>query len=187
MRHAPIDAAPFVENRQRLDKPAAAQVAGHRERQRRAADQRRRLAGDGANSDLFYLSGVEQEESILRSRTDAPMTSRCEKCLFLREPNERLKLWEGHKLSQDQAKRGAGIERVAWLSEFPGMLHAWMCEMEHVYLNSNEHKRADIQVETRDARFVAELPTLATPCTTTVGWRRCCTGCASSRARPKSL
>lgn len=105
------------------------------------------------NSDLFYLSGVEQEESILLLFPDAADESLRE-ILFVREPTAHLAIWEGHKLSKEEARKISGIREVRWLSEFWGVFHPLMCECEHVYLNSNEHKRAVIEVETRDARFV---------------------------------
>ena len=105
------------------------------------------------NSDLFYLTGVEQEESILLLFPDATDESLRE-ILFVREPTAHLAIWEGHKLSKEEARKISGIREVRWLSEFWGLFHPLMCECEHVYLNSNEHKRAVIEVETRDARFV---------------------------------
>ena len=105
------------------------------------------------NSDLFYLTGVEQEESILLLFPDATDESLRE-ILFVREPTAHLAIWEGHKLSKEEARKISGIREVRWLSEFWGVFHPLMCECEHVYLNSNEHKRAVIEVETPDARFV---------------------------------
>jgi Xaa-Pro aminopeptidase len=107
------------------------------------------------NSDLFYLTGTGQEETILLLYPDAHEENMRE-ILFLRETNERIATWEGHKLTKEEAARVSGIKRVEWLSEFPALFHRLMCESEHVYLNSNEHKRAVIQVETREARFVRE-------------------------------
>jgi Xaa-Pro aminopeptidase len=77
--------------------------------------------------------------------------------LFLREPSQHLKIWEGHKLTPEEARRISGIERVEWLSAFPTLFHQLMCEVDHVFLNSNEHRRAVIEVDTRDARFVRRV------------------------------
>lgn len=107
------------------------------------------------NSDLFYLSGVEQEQTILLLYPDADEEKHRE-MLFLREPTSENELWEGHKLTKDEARALTGIRDVHWLSEFPRLFHRLMCECEHVYLNSNEHKRAVIEVESREARFVAD-------------------------------
>lgn len=107
------------------------------------------------NSDLFYLTGVEQEQSILLVFPDAEDEKHRE-ILFLREPSGENQLWEGHKLTKDEARKLAGIQAVHWLADFPRLFHRLMCEAQHVYLNSNEHNRAVIEVESRDARFIAE-------------------------------
>ena len=107
------------------------------------------------NSDLFYLAGVEQEESILLLYPDAHEENMRE-ILFLRETNDLIAIWEGHKLTKEEARKVSGIKRVEWLSEFRPLFHRLMCECEHVYLNANEHKRANIEVPTREARFVED-------------------------------
>lgn len=107
------------------------------------------------NSDLFYLSGIEQEESLLLICPDAEDEKHRE-VLFVRTASPELETWEGHKLTREEARAISGIENVQWLSEFPRFWHRLMCESEHVYLNTNEHKRAVVEVQTRDARFVEE-------------------------------
>jgi Xaa-Pro aminopeptidase len=107
------------------------------------------------NSDLFYLTGVEQEESILLLYPEAHEENMRE-ILFLRETSDLIAIWEGHKLTKEEARTVSGIKRVEWLSEFRPLFHRLMCECEHVYLNTNEHKRAVIEVTTREARFVAD-------------------------------
>jgi Xaa-Pro aminopeptidase len=107
------------------------------------------------NSDLFYLTGVQQEQSILLLCPGAEDEKQRE-ALFLREPSRENQLWEGHKLTGEVAAAISGIKGVHWLGEFPRFFHRLMCESEHVYLNSNEHPRAIVEVQTRDARFVAD-------------------------------
>ena len=107
------------------------------------------------NTDLFYLSGIDQEETVLLLYPEAHEESMRE-ILFLRETNELLATWEGHKLTKDEAGKASGIKRVEWLSEFRPLYHRLMCESEHVYLNTNEHKRAVVEVQTRDARFIED-------------------------------
>lgn len=156
MRHAPIDSALFVENRERLKKllrPNSLALLNANDVLPTNADGTLPLF---PNADLFYLSGIEQEESILLIAPDA-FDQNMREVLFLREPNEHLKTWEGHKLSKDEARKISGVKTVKWLSEFPDALHLMMCEAEHVYLNGNEHKRASITVETRDARFIHDV------------------------------
>jgi Xaa-Pro aminopeptidase len=107
------------------------------------------------NSDLFYLSGVEQEHSILLLYPDAHEEEHRE-LLFLREPTAENALWEGHNLTKAEARALTGIQCIHWLSEFPRLFHRLMCECSHAYLNSNEHKRAVIEVESRDSCFIAD-------------------------------
>lgn len=107
------------------------------------------------NSDLFYLTGIDQEETMLVLCPEADDEKHRE-LLFLRESSEHLVTWEGHKLTKEQAREISGIERVHWLSDFRPIFHRLMCQCEHVYLNSNEHPRAVIEVETREARFVRD-------------------------------
>ncbi len=108
------------------------------------------------NSDLFYLTGVRQEETVLMLFPDAPDPALRE-VLFLRETTPFLETWEGKKLSKDAARALTGIKTVKWLGELPAVLRAHMCEAENVFLNTNEHKRADPVVESRDRRFLDEL------------------------------
>jgi Xaa-Pro aminopeptidase len=107
------------------------------------------------NSDLLYLSGVEQEQSILVLFPDADDEKHRE-LLFLREPTSENQLWEGRKLTRKEAEKLSGVKRVHWLADFPRLFHRLMCECESVYLNSNEHQRAVVEIESRDARFVAD-------------------------------
>lgn len=105
------------------------------------------------NNDLFYLSGVDQEESILLLYPDA-RDAKMKEVLFVRETNEYVLTWEGYKLTKEQAREVSGVSTVRWVSEFEDVLSVLMTEVEHVYLNSNEHPRAVVEVETRDARFI---------------------------------
>ncbi len=107
------------------------------------------------NSDLFYLSGTEQEESILVICPDFP-DKKYKEVLFIKEPNELMEKWEGHKLTKKEAREMSGVETIAWLSDFPKLFHHMMAMggVDHVYLNTNEHYRADVIVQSRDARFI---------------------------------
>ena len=104
-------------------------------------------------TDFFWLSGVDQEESILLVFPDSKLPEHRE-ILFLRETNEEIAIWEGEKLTKSKAIETSGIQTVYWLSQFKTIFRQLMCECEHVYLSSNEHLRAIVEVETRDARFV---------------------------------
>ncbi len=105
------------------------------------------------NNDILYLSGIDQEESILVLMPDF-YDKKYREILFLRETNEHIAIWEGHKFTKEQARELSGIETVLWLDSFENTFNTLMAEAEHVYLNTNEHIRAQVVVETRDARFI---------------------------------
>jgi Xaa-Pro aminopeptidase len=155
MRYEPIPSSLFTTNRERLGKllpPNSLAVLNANDVSPTNADG---SLGMMPNSDLFYLSGIEQEQTILLLYPDADEEEHRE-ILFLRQPTPELELWEGHKFAKDEARGLSGIKRVRWLGEFPRLFHRLMCECEHIFLNSNEHKRAVVEVQSRDARFVAE-------------------------------
>ena len=155
MRHLPIDPALFSENRQRLMKKMAKNslaVVNANDVLPRNSDALNRIV---PQTDLFYLSGIEQEETILLLCPDS-FDEELREVLFIRESSELLKIWEGYKHTKDDAAKISGIANVKWLAEFPAVFHRLMCEIETVYLNSNEHPRSGVVVETRDARFIAD-------------------------------
>jgi len=108
------------------------------------------------NSDLFYMTGVNQEETILVLCPAFP-EKKYREVLFVREPSELLEKWEGHKLNREEARTVSGIDTVLWLSDFNKWFHHMMAMggVENVYLNTNEHYRAEVVVQTRDARFIS--------------------------------
>ncbi|MDO5637041.1 MAG: Xaa-Pro aminopeptidase [Myroides sp.] len=106
--------------------------------------------------DIFYLSGVDQEESILVLFPDA-FEEKHREVLFLRETNEHIAIWEGEKLTKERALEVSGIKTVYWLSDFPTIFRKLMVEAENVYINNNEHYRASIETETREDRFIKKL------------------------------
>jgi Xaa-Pro aminopeptidase len=108
------------------------------------------------HSDLFYLTGVDQEETLLIIFPEAQNPAHRE-MLFVRETNEHIAIWEGAKLSKLQATERTGIQSVFWAQDFEKMLHAVMGEAQCLYLNSNEHSRASIEVETREMRLSKQL------------------------------
>ena len=155
MRYPPIDPQLFVNHRANLAKrmlPNSLAVVNANDILPTNADGTLRLR---QSSDLFYLSGVDQEETILLLYPDAH-DEKLREILFLRETNDLIATWEGRKLAKEEARQRTGVARVEWLPAFQPIFHRLMCECEHVYLNANEHKRAVIEVETREARFGAE-------------------------------
>ena len=104
------------------------------------------------NNDLFWLSGIDQEESILIIYPDNSNEQEKE-ILFLKETSELIAIWEGSKLSKSEAFATSGIKSVFWLSEFDDKLKNLIPACNEVYLNKNIHSRAAAEVETRDDRF----------------------------------
>jgi Xaa-Pro aminopeptidase len=104
------------------------------------------------NSDLFYLSGVDQEETILLIYPDA-MNGSHKEILFVRETNETIAIWEGAKLTKEEATKTSGIKNVQWVHHFEQVIKAVIFQAERIYLNSNEHNRRYIDAETAEMRF----------------------------------
>jgi Xaa-Pro aminopeptidase len=107
------------------------------------------------NSDLFYLTGVDQEDTMLILMPDAQDPKERE-ILFIKETSEVIAVWEGEKLSKEQARAATGIERIEWSQAFEGFLHRMVPQVDHIYLTTNEHLRASVVVETRNARFIKD-------------------------------
>lgn len=153
MRHQALDSKLFIENRAKLTSllpKNSMAIVNANDVLPTNADGSLKLI---PNADLFYLSGIEQEESILLLYPDAYEPKNRE-VLFLREPTELLQIWEGTKLTQERATEISGIQTVKWLKDFPLALRDSILSADEVFLNSNEHRRAAVTVETRDDRFV---------------------------------
>ena len=103
--------------------------------------------------DIFYLSGVDQEESILIIFPTSHNESHRE-ILFLKETSDTIAIWEGEKLSKEQAFQVSGIRTVYWLNQFETIFNQLMAEAEGIYFNTNEHLRAGKDTETREDRFI---------------------------------
>jgi Xaa-Pro aminopeptidase len=106
--------------------------------------------------DILYLSGVDQEESILVLFPDSKDKEHRE-VLFLRETSEHIAVWEGEKLTKEAAFETSGIRKVYWLNQFDSVFRKLMAEATAVYLNKNEHLRASLEVETREDRFIKKI------------------------------
>jgi Xaa-Pro aminopeptidase len=106
--------------------------------------------------DIFYLSGVDQEESILVLFPDCPKEKHRE-ILFLKETNEHIAIWEGEKLTKEKAFETSGVKTVYWLQDLEKILFEIMTQCETVYINTNEHYRASVETETREDRFTTWL------------------------------
>ena len=108
------------------------------------------------SADAFYLSGVDQEETVLLLFPDAH-DPRDREILFSLETSEELAIWHGAKLTKEEATAQTGIANVQWLGNFDATLHRLMAEAEVLYLNDNQHTRANSPVETREMRENARI------------------------------
>jgi Xaa-Pro aminopeptidase len=106
--------------------------------------------------DLFYLTGVDQEESILVLFPGA-INPKHREVLFVRETNEHIAVWEGPKLDKGQATAVSGIETVYWTHQFENIFADLMSEADTVYFNTNEHYRQAVETETREERFIKKV------------------------------
>jgi Xaa-Pro aminopeptidase len=106
--------------------------------------------------DIFYLSGVDQEESILILFPNSPKKEHKE-ILFLKETSELIAIWEGEKLTKDAAFETSGIKTVYWLQDMEKILFEIMTQCDTIYINTNEHYRANVETETREDRFTKWL------------------------------
>lgn len=152
MRYQPIGQELFKYNRENFKKrlkPKSIAVFNSNDIMPTNADGTMRFR---QNNDLLYLSGIDQEDSILVIFPDFP-DEKFREVLFLKETSELIAIWEGHKFTKEEAREISGIQTIVWNSEFSKIFNTLMAEAEHVYLNTNEHIRADVVVETRDARF----------------------------------
>ena len=153
MRYQPIDASFYRDNRTKLVKklaPNSIAVFHSNDIMPTNADGTMKFR---QNNDLFYLSGIDQEESILVLCPDFPKEDMRE-ILFVRKTDEHIAVWEGHKLTKEEATARSGVQHVEWVEDFDKVFATLMALSETVYLNTNEHLRASVVVETRDARFI---------------------------------
>ncbi len=153
MKYHQIDKGLFIKNRAKFTaqmKPNSVAVFNSNDIYPVSADSTLPFA---QHRDIFYLSGVDQEESILLLFPDAPYEN-LKEILFLKETNEHIAVWEGEKLTKDRAFEVSGVKTVIWLQDFHKTLKEIMAYAETMYINTNEHYRATIETETREARFI---------------------------------
>jgi len=158
MKYLPIEQELFIENRKKFVaqmKPNSIAIFNSNDEMPRSADLNHPWR---QNPDLFYLSGIDQEETFLILYPDSPRKEYRE-VLFVRETNEHIAVWEGHKYTMEEAQQASGITTVLWNKDFHTVLSLLMVYAETVYLNSNENDRASITVQSRDNRFANDLQT----------------------------
>ena len=153
MKYLPIDSKLFIKNRAKF----VAQMIPNSIAVFNSND----IFSTGADSTLpfhqhrniFYLSGVDQEESILVLFPDAKNHMHKE-ILFLKETNDHIAIWEGAKLNKKQAIESSGVQTVYWLDEFESVFEQLMSEAKTLYFNNNNHYRQAVEMETREDRFI---------------------------------
>ena len=156
IRYNPIDRNLFIDNRKRL----AAQLKKNAVAIIHSNDVYPKN-GDGThnfyqNSDLFWLSGIDQEKSIVVIAPDAYKEGHRE-MLFVLETNDEIAVWEGYKYTKEDARKISGIDTVYWTHEFDRVMQELLIRNEYIYINSNENIRAGAETETRDARAYKSL------------------------------
>lgn len=159
MRHHPIDPQLFVHNRERFTasmKPNSLAVLVSSDQFPRNADANFYFR---QNSELYWLSGIDQEDTFLLLYPDCPNPAYRE-VLFVRETNEEIATWEGHKYSKSEATAISGIKTVLWNHDFRQLVHTQMKYADACYLNTNENDRANNPLPNAELRFAHELQQL---------------------------
>lgn len=152
MRYQPIDKSLFIHNRKNFMakmQPNALAVFNSNDIYPIGADSTIPFQQD---RNIYYLSGVDQEDSMLVLFPDAPKDKHKE-ILFLKETNDHIAVWEGEKLTKEKAFDTSGIKTVYWLKDFHKIFHELMSQADKVYINTNEHYRANHDTKTREDRF----------------------------------
>ena len=108
------------------------------------------------NSDLYYLSGLDQEETLLILYPDAP-EDQYKEIAFVKETSELIEIWEGHKFTKQEAIEISGIKNIQWTSNFEQILKTIIYSAEQIYLIDNEHIRNSSLVETQNDRLNLEI------------------------------
>jgi len=156
IKYDPIASDLFVGNRQRFMqqmKPNSIAIFTSNDLMPRSADG---FYPFRQNPDIFYLTGIDQEETILVLFPDAP-NPKFREVLLIRETNDLIKVWEGHKYTKAEATQTSGIKNVRWNADFEVFISTWIHQAENVYLNLNEHDRFSTPVPYKDIRFTKEL------------------------------
>ena len=156
MKYSAIDSQLFIENRKRFAeslKPNSIALFVSNDIMPTNADG---AMGFIQNSDLFYLSGIDQEETILLIYPDA-ISGLHKEILFVKETSETIAIWEGAKLTKEQATSTSGVKSIYWINHFEQVFQTIVFQAEHIYLNSNEHNRKYINLETAEMRFAKTI------------------------------
>lgn len=156
MKYLPLDPQIFIQNRERFRKemkPNSIAIF--------VSNDEVPVNGDALypfkqNSDLFWLTGIEQEDSMLILFPDNPENKHKEVLVLVR-PNELKEKWDGKRLRAKEAQLISGIKTIVWLDALDGLLQPWIHLADNIYLDSNENDRKGSLLQTRDYRFVQEM------------------------------
>lgn len=156
MKYLPLNKELFVENRKRfvsqLQKNSIAIFVSNDE----VASNGDAIYQFKQNSDLFWLTGVTQEDSMVVLFPDNP-DPKYREVLVLVRPNELKEKWDGKRLRIKEAQEISGIQTIVWLDSLDGLLQPWIHLADNIYLDSNENDRKNNLVRTRDYRFIDEM------------------------------
>ncbi|HEY1038814.1 MAG TPA: aminopeptidase P family protein [Bacteroidia bacterium] len=156
MRYNKIDNKLYIENRKNFAKhlkPGSIAIFTSNDILPTNADG---SMGFRQNADLLYLTGIDQEDTMLFIFPDVK-DGKHKEVLFIKETSELIAIWEGVKFTKEQAKDISGIDHIYWTSEFDKILTMFIFQAEHIYLNSNEHTRRYIDTETQENRLAKKI------------------------------
>ena len=156
MKHLPLDAQIFVENRKRFVKQMQRNSIAIFNSNDELPSNGDALYRFQQNSDLYWLCGIEQEDTMVILFPDNP-DAKYREVLVLVRPNEMKEKWDGRRLREKEAKELTGIERVVWLDALDPLLQQWIHLADTIYLNTNENDRKGSLLETRDYRYVQQM------------------------------
>ena len=157
MKHLPLPKEIFIQNRQRFVekmKPGTIAIFNSNDEVNSNADAQYKFK---QNSDLYWLTGIEQEDTMLVLFPNNP-DERYKEVLVLIRPNELKEKWDGRRLRENEATDISGIKKITWLDTLPANLQKWINASDGIYLNTNEHDRKGTELPfTRDYRYAAEI------------------------------
>lgn len=156
MRYEPIDNSLFKFNRAnlvKLMKSKSVAVFHSADQYPRNGDQYFKFR---QQSDMFYLTGIEQEKTILLVAPDYHNESYRE-ALFILKPNTKMEKWEGHKLTISEARKISGVQNVYFLEDFEAVLRDVLLDSKRIYLNTNEYVKFYTEVPERNLRMAREM------------------------------
>jgi Xaa-Pro aminopeptidase len=156
MKYLPLDAAIFIKNRERFTKALSPRSIAIFVSNDEVPSNGDAMYPFKQNSDLFWLSGIVQEDSMVVIFPDHPDPKFREVLVFVR-PNELKEKWDGKRLRAEQARQISGIQTIIWLDAADALLQPWIHHAENIYLDSNENDRKSSLIQTREYRFIKDM------------------------------